>query len=317
MNISILGAGNMGTALGSVIESRGHLVTFWTIEKDVFSSLQERGENTKYLPGVRFKNARVTMDIRTALSGAEIVIFSVPSHVLRSVAQSAKGLVPENAIIIDVAKGIEEKTGKRMSEILEEYFDNQIVAVGGPSIANEIGKGIPTFVVYASANIGIAKKIKELFETSSYHISVSNDVTGVELCGSFKNVVAIAAGICDGLGYGTNTKAGIITNGLNELTKIASALGAKKETIFGLAGTGDTIVTCMSPHSRNRTFGEKIGSGKSVKDALESMSQVVEGVKAARAAHLIIKENHLNCPLFEKIYKIIYKNDDINIFSMS
>ncbi len=315
MKITILGAGSMGTALASVIANNDNEINLWTIEQEVFEQVSNFHENKKYLPNVKLRsNIKITMSKEESLLESDIVIFSVPSHIVRIVAKEVAPYVPENAIIVDVAKGLEGKTNLRMSEVLEQELPNrEIVCIGGPSIAKEVASKTPTFVVYASKNVRTALMIKDLFETNHYKINVSDDVIGVELCGTLKNIIAILAGISDGLGFGVNTKAGIITNGLKELSLIASRMGAKKETINGLAGLGDTIVTCMSPHSRNRQFGEKIAKGLNINQALSEVSQVVEGVNACRIAHDIIIKEGLNCPLISKVYGILFNNEEVSI----
>ncbi len=306
-----MGAGNMGTALAKVVSENGHKVVMWSIEDDVVQDINKNGTNSKYLKGVKLEGIRASGDIEYVLKDSEIVVFAVPSHVVRKVCENAKGKVPKGAIIVDVAKGLEEGTNKRMSEIISEYFDNKIVAIGGPSIANELAVEKKTYVVFASKDIKSATIAKEAFERDYYKIEVSNDIVGVELGGTFKNVVAIVGGICDGLGYGLNTKAGLITMTTSEIATIVEKMGGSKNSLYGLAGMGDIVVTSMSEHSRNRRFGERIARGESIEEATKKIGQVVEGIKATKVAHTIIKENSLNCPIVNALYSVLFQGKKI------
>ncbi len=315
MNITILGAGNMGTALAVVLgEKKENLVKLWSIEESVVENINENCENEKYLPGIKLrKDYEAFSNARKALKNTEIVVFSVPSNVLRNVCRKVKDFLPERAVIIDVAKGLEKKSNKRMSEVLREYFNNPIVSVGGPSIANELAQKIPTFVVYASENNEALKEVKTVFQTNYYNISTTNDVIGVEIGGFLKNVIAILAGIIDGKNYGMNTKSGVITKGVKEMEQVFEAMGAERSTVYSLAGIGDLIVTCTSEHSRNRSFGELLGKGMSVKKAKKRVGQVVEGVNAARLVMKIIKNEDLDCPLMKNTHDILFNNKELSL----
>ncbi len=299
--ITILGAGSMGSALSITANDK---VRFWTIESDVNKQINELNENKKYLPGIKLKGYS-TMSIKEALIGSDIIVISVPSRFVRDVVRKASNYISSEAIIINVAKGLEQGTNKTMSEVINEEINNPIISVGGPSIAVELARKNPTFVVYASRNKEALIKAKEAFKSDFYNITISDDPLGVELCSSLKNVIAIMAGFSDGLGYGANTKAGIITKGLSEMRLIASTLGAKPETINGLAGLGDLIVTCNSKHSRNRSFGELIGKGFSVNDALRSVKQTVEGVVAVNVFNKIINDKGINCPIISSVNEVL------------
>jgi glycerol-3-phosphate dehydrogenase (NAD(P)+) len=307
MKITFLGAGNMGTALAfAASEKADNKITLWSIEEDVVKDINTNHKNTKYVGDITLNsNITATGDIKTALKNAEIVVFSVPTHIVRIVAKQAKGLIPENAVIVDVAKGLEKDTNKRMSEVLNEYFNNTIVAVGGPCIANELIKKVPTFVVYASKNKKALRKCKENLETNYYNISASSDIIGVELMGGLKNIIAILCGVSDGLGYGVNTKAGLISKGLEELKLVGEKMGADSNSVYSLAGLGDLVVTCSSKHSRNRRFGEALAKGMGKEDAKNSIGQVVEGEKAVLIVKKIIDEHKLNCPLISKVHNIV------------
>jgi len=305
MIISVLGAGNMGTAIAKVLADNSHEVKLWSIEDDVVCDISNNHLNTKYLPNVKLgKNISVSSSISDSLKDASIVVFAVPSHFVRVVCEKAKGLISDDCVIVNLGKGLED-AGKRLSEVFSEFFNNPLVVVGGPCIAAELARNAPSFVVFASSDEKAINVTKRVFENDYYHISVSGDVVGVELCGFLKNVIAILAGVSDGLGYGANAKAGFITNGLKELSLIASSLGADSNTVFGLAGLGDLVVTCVSPSSRNRSFGEFLGKGLSKKEAFDRVSQVVEGVNAVEIAINIINEKGLYCPLIRRVHSIL------------
>ncbi len=309
MKISILGAGNMGTALASMLSKKGHAVSLWTVEEEVYESITKKRENTKYMPGVALnENITTTMNLEESITEAEIIVFAVPSNIVRTVAKQASQFVNKEQILVDVAKGLEKETEKRMSEVIrEEIQDNSIIAIGGPSIANDLAKEIPTVVVFATKNGVALKKAQAAFSTPHYKIYASSDVTGVELGGAFKNVIALLAGMCDGLGFGPNTKAALITLGLNEISKLAVRLGAEPTTMAELAGLGDLFVTSTSLDSRNRALGEKIGRGMSVKDALSGMIQVAEGVSATETAWKLANKYNLKLPLIEAVHAVLFE----------
>lgn len=310
MNITILGAGNMGTALAKLLSENKHKVNLWSIEKDVVADINKNNKNSKYLKGIKLnKSITAYSNAKKSLRGAEIVVFSVPSHIIRIVAKEVEKLVPKKAIIVDVAKGLEKNSNKRMSEVLEEYFKNKIVAIGGPSIANEVARQIPTYVVFASKDKKTLDISAKVFKNNYYSVSKTTDIIGVELCGTLKNIIAIACGIVDGVGYGSNTKSGIITNGLKEISLIIETMKSKKETVHSLAGIGDLIVTCTSLHSRNRRFGENLGKGMSIKEAEQSVGQIVEGINAVKIVKKIIDKNKLNCPLIKNVYGVLFENE--------
>jgi len=309
MKITILGAGNMGSAISRVLCDNGHDVRFWSIEPDVVEDINVNSMNSKYLPGVKLK-AVAFGGIKEALDSSELVVFAVPSHVVRKVCQIAQGLILKGIPIINLGKGL-APGGKRLSDVFKEYFDNPLVVVGGPCIATELARKVPSFVVFSGESVEV---VKSVFDNDYYHVSTSSDVIGVELCSFLKNVVAIIAGIVDGLGFGVNTKAGIITNGLEELSLIARALGAKQETVYGLAGLGDLMVTCFSVHSRNRSFGEFLGQGLSKEEALIKVGQVVEGLGAIGIVMNFIKEHDLDCPLISRLDLFLNEGIKGNLF---
>ncbi len=310
MKIAVLGAGNMGTTLANLLTKNKHEVVTWTIEKEVFESINKDNENKKYLSGIKLEKALiVTLNIEEAISEAEIILLAVPSHIVRVVAKQAAQFIKENQIIVDVAKGLEQNTNKLMSEVIrEELPNNPIIAIGGPSIANELAAEIPTVVVFASEDDEALKTAQATFSAPYYKIYLSNDVKGVELGGAFKNIIALLAGICDGLGFGPNTKSALVTRGLAEISQLAVKLGAQPLTMTGLGGLGDLFVTSTSKHSRNRTLGEKIGKGLSLSDGQSEMTQVTEGVSATKIAKDLAKTHDLKLPLIEMIYSILFEN---------
>ncbi|MBN1923590.1 MAG: NAD(P)H-dependent glycerol-3-phosphate dehydrogenase [Nanoarchaeota archaeon] len=306
MRIAILGAGNMGTALAVPALENKSSVIFWSIESSVVEEINEKKLNSKYLKGVVLKgDVSATLDLKTALERADIIVFALPSQVIRKVAKQCSELMPNKAIVVSAAKGLEQGSNKRVSEVLNEYFNNPFVVIGGPSIANELGKKQDTFVVFASKNNKSLIRVKEAFETSYYNISSSNDVAGVELCGALKNIIAILAGISDGLGKSSNSKAGLVSKGLDELRLIITKFGGEAETVYGLAGLGDLVVTCTSVHSRNRRFGELIGKKVSKEEAVKKVGQVVEGLTALNVVMPIINKYKLNTPLIKKTYNLV------------
>ncbi len=307
MKISILGAGNMGTALGNMLAKKGHTVSLWTVEKEVYESITKKRENTKYLPGITL-DVNITMNLEESISEAEIVVLAVPSNIVRTVAKQASQFVNSEQIIMNVAKGLE--SDQRLSEVLrEELPGSSVIAIGGPSIANDLAKEIPTAVIFASKNDVALKKARAAFSTGHYKICLDNDVAGVELCSAFKNVIALLAGMCDGLKFGPNTKSALITLGLAEISELAIALGAEQATMAGLAGLGDLIVTCTSPDGRNRILGEKIGKGSSLSQASAQIIQVTEGVEAAKVALKLAKKHSLKLLLIETVNKILFENE--------
>lgn len=303
MNIWVLGAGNFGTTLGNLLANKGYKIKIWTIEKDVFENIN-LGENKKYLSGVKLsENLSAVMDLKD-VENADIIIVAIPSKYVEEVVKKLKPYY-KNQIIVDVAKGI-GKSMLRMSEIIEKEIPNaRIVGLSGPSIANELSRGTPTSVTIASKDDEALDIVKEVFTTDHFKVHPCNDLIGMELGGVFKNIIAIGVGICDGLGFGINTKAALITNGSKELMKLSEAMGADKETFNELCWLGDLIATCLSKHSRNRTLGEKIGSGKSLEQSLKEMTQVTEGVAATKMALELAKKHKIKLLIIEKINDIL------------
>jgi glycerol-3-phosphate dehydrogenase (NAD(P)+) len=313
MKIAIIGAGSWGTALALVLNSNKHEVKCWTIEQTTIDDIRNKGENTRFLPGVKVpEEIFVTSDLYTAAHDAEVIVNSVPSQVTRNVVPLVcKTLKCKDQIWITVAKGIENKTYLRISEVINQAANiplEKIVALSGPSHAEEVGRNIPTAVVSSSVNLESAKAVQDLFMTPYFRVYASPDIIGVELGGALKNIVALAAGICDGAGFGDNTKAALMTRGLVEISRLGIDMGAQSDTFAGLSGMGDLIVTCMSRHSRNRYVGEQIGKGRKLDDILNEMVQVAEGVKTTLSAYEISQKRGIEMPITEQIYFTLFEN---------
>ncbi|HEY3175351.1 MAG TPA: NAD(P)H-dependent glycerol-3-phosphate dehydrogenase [Candidatus Polarisedimenticolia bacterium] len=307
---TILGAGSLGTALAASLWRPGRRLTLWTVEEDVADSLRTYRENVKYLPGIKVpKEVGVEMDPGAALQGAGIVIFAVPSHAVREVARRTGPLLPADAIVVSAAKGLERETLLRMSEVmtqeLPQGLGSRIVVIAGPSLAPEIGEGVPTGVDVASADPDLARAVRAALAMKRFRFKIRRDVAGVEAGGTFKNLYAIGAGICDGLALGHNTKASLMTKALAEMVLLARSMGGKASTIYGLSGLGDLIATAGSPRSRNRTLGEHLGRGHKVAEITRGMVSVTEGVDAAHCAHELGVRHKLRIPVAETIYRIL------------
>jgi len=312
MKFAILGGGGWGTALSIVLSSKGTDVKVWEFDEEQCERVKKSGENEKFLPGVAVPpNVQFTSDLLDAVQGRETVVFAVPSHTLRGVARNLAKLELSCSAIVSGTKGIEDDSLMRMSEVLADELPSgvadKIVVLAGPSHAEEVSRMCPTAVVAASTNQALAKQVQQLFSTNYFRVYSNEDVTGVELGVSVKNVIAIAAGICDGIGYGDNTKAALITRGLAEITRLGVALGARRETFFGLAGVGDLVVTCLSRHSRNRHVGEQVGKGRSLESVLSEMVMVAEGVRTTRSALHLARRHEVQMPITEQVYAVLFE----------
>ena len=305
--IGVIGAGSWGTALAVTLSNKGHDVRIWDIDRTHVQELRANRENKRYLPGVCFCERLVPADtIEEALNGADTVLFSAPAQHFRSALESALPYIDKEMIIINVAKGIEQKTLMRMSEIAKEMGQYDRYAVlSGPSHAEEVGKGMPTTVVAASDNHDIAVAVQEMFSTDFLRVYTGTDVTGVELGGALKNIIALGAGISDGLGFGDNAKAAMMTRGIAEMKRLGVKMGADVNTFAGLTGIGDLIVTCTSMHSRNRRCGIMIGEGMSPDEAVKKVGMVVEGMFTAEAAYELADRLGVEMPITNEIYKLI------------
>jgi len=310
---AILGAGSWGITLAILLFEKGFSIKVWEFERKQAEILRKK-RKLRFLPWVDIpQEIEITSSISNALEGARLVIVALPSHVVRRVAKKiAKIPLPEDTIIVNASKGLEDKTLLRMSQVLSEELPRKlrkrIVVLSGPSHAEEVSRKIPTTVVVASTNESLNRDIQKIFFTPYFRVYTNSDIIGVEMGGALKNIIAVAAGIADGLGLGDNSKAALITRGLVEITRLGRALGARPATFSGLSGIGDLIVTCTSGYSRNRNFGEKIGQGKSLKEALSEIEMVVEGIRTTRAAYQLAKKYKVSMPITEQAYKVLFNN---------
>ena len=311
--VGVIGAGSWGTALAAVLDKNGYTVTLWSIMEDEINMLKEKHEQVDKLPGVKLSEQIIfTTDLEEAVFGMDIVVLAVPSPFTRSTAKSMEPYVRQNQIIVSVAKGSEEKSLMTMSEILEEEIPAADVAVlCGPSHAEEVGAGAPTTVVAGAKTRKTAEYIQSVFMNEVFRVYTSPDVLGMELGGALKNVIALAAGMADGLGFGDNTKAALITRGIAEIGRLASAMGAKAETISGLTGIGDLIVTCASRHSRNRKAGMLIGQGYTMQQAMDEVKMVVEGVYSAKAAIALARKYEVSMPIIEQVNEVLFEDKPV------
>lgn len=310
--VVIIGAGSWGTALGLVLARKGYDITLWEFNKERAEEIQNNRENKRYLPGIKFPdNLNVTYEKEGLLEGIKYVVFSVTSQVLRGVIRGFSNDLTEDMLLVNTAKGIEVSTGMRLSEVMKDEikgkFHKNIVVLSGPTHAEEVAVGIPTTIV-AAGEKEKAAEIQELFNSKVFRVYLSEDVVGVELGAAVKNCLAIGAGIADGMGFGDNTKAALITRGIAEMIRYGKACGAKEITFSGLSGIGDLIVTCASKHSRNRHVGECLGKGQDIQTILNEMTMVAEGVPTVKAVYEQIQKLNISMPILEATYNIIYKN---------
>ena len=306
--ISIIGGGSWGIALAVLLHKNGHEVAVWSALEKEIAMLQEDHEH-KMLPGVKLpEDMLFTIDEKEAVEGRDLLVMAVASSYTRATSHRLSPFVAAGQKILNVAKGIEKHTLMTLSEIIEEEVPQADVAVmSGPSHAEEVGRGVPTTIVVGAKSKATAEYIQNLFMSESFRVYVSPDILGMELGGALKNVVALAAGIADGLGYGDNTKAALITRGITEIARLGTAMGGKFETFCGLTGIGDLIVTCASMHSRNRRAGILIGQGKSCDEAMAEVKMVVEGVHSARAAMELAGKYHVQLPIIEQVNQILFE----------
>ena len=308
--IGIVGAGSWGTALAVLLANNGHDVTVWSYNSSEILELSHSFENKRKLPGVVIPSSvRFTDDVAFAVKNKDVVITAVPSIHIKNTAKLIAPYVSEEQVIVNASKGIDSKTLMTISEQIQTEIPNVRVAVlSGPSHAEEVGKGLPTTCVIGSDSESVAKSLQEIFMSDVFRVYTSTDIVGIEVGASLKNVIALAAGIADGLGYGDNTKAALITRGIAEITRLGVKMGGKPETFAGLAGIGDLIVTCASQHSRNRRAGVLIGQGYSAEDAMKEVNMVVEGVYSARAALALARKHNESMPIVEQINEVLFNN---------
>ena len=310
--VSVIGAGSWGSALAVLLANNGHEVTLWTHDPHEIEMLSTKREQVEKLPGVKLPdNIMIEADLKTALTDEDVVVMAVPSPVVRMVAKQMSPFIKDGQIIVNVAKGIEGVTYKTLSDIIEEEIPNaEVCVLSGPSHAEEVGRGIPTTVVVGAKNKETAEMLQDVFMNKVFRVYTSSDIVGIELGGALKNVIALAAGTVDGLGYGDNTKAALMTRGIAELTRLGEALGGKPETFSGLTGVGDLIVTCTSVHSRNRKAGYLMGKGMTAEEAMKEVKMVVEGVYSAKAALGLAKKCNVAVPIVEAVNRVLFENAD-------
>lgn len=308
--VTVLGAGSWGTALAMLLARNGHEVILWSALKEEVKMLQEKREQVDRLPGIRLpEGITVTDDLEEACREKELTVFAVASPYVRMTARMAAPYLKARDRVVNVAKGIEENTLMTLSEVLEsELKDADIAVLSGPSHAEEVSRGIPTTCVVGAKTEATARLIQDIFmNDENFRVYTSPDIVGIELGGSLKNVIALAAGIADGLGFGDNTKAALITRGIAEMTRLGVALGGMQETFSGLSGVGDLIVTCTSVHSRNRKAGYLLGQGYTMEEAMKEVNQVVEGVFSAKAALKLAEEHQVEMPIIKQINEVLFE----------
>lgn len=315
-NVTIIGAGSFGTALAMVLDTAGNKVQIWAREKEIADKINSEHINPAYLSDIPLSpSIKAYHDLDMCLEGQDMIIFATPSHTLREVAQRVKKSLKGNEILVTVSKGIENETFKTMSQVLVEVMDgvtyeDNIGVLYGPSHAEEVIKLKPTTVVASAYSSRTARIIQQAFLTPMFRVYINNDIIGVEIGGSVKNIMAIAAGIVDGAELGDNSKAALITRGLHEMKRMGIMLGAHSDTFSGLTGMGDLIVTCTSSHSRNRSVGYRIGKGEKLDDIIKSMNMVAEGVKTTKSVRDWAIKNNVEMPITQAIYRVLFENVD-------
>lgn len=315
MKVTVLGAGSWGTTLALLLASNAHDVALWTYSDDQAYLIRERRENPAFLPGIRIPDSiRIETDIERAAHLTSMVVCAVPAQYVRSAIKPLSNFDFSQTLVVNVAKGIENRSLMTMSEVLLDVFkklrNSGLVTLSGPSHAEEVSRSIPTAVVSASVNLDSARKVQSAFMTSFLRVYANDDIRGVELGGSLKNVIAVGAGIGDGAGFGDNTKAAIMTRGIVEIIRLGVAMGAQPKTFWGLSGIGDLIVTCMSKHSRNRYVGEQVGKRRKLEDVLKDMVMVAEGVATTRSAFDLAKRHAIDMPITEEVHQVLFEGKD-------
>lgn len=312
-NIIVLGGGSWGTALANLLAKKGYSVTMWLRDSDLVKSINENKENKKYLPGVPLsENLKATDSLDIFGKEAGVVVSAIPTQGVRDVLKKIKGRIPGDSIIVNVSKGIETESLLRISEIVKaELGDVRYCVLSGPSHAEEVGKDMPTTVVVSSEEREAAEYVQDMFMTDRFRVYTNPDVIGVELGGSLKNIIALGAGISDGIGFGDNSKAALMSRGFVEMTRLGAALGASASTFTGLSGIGDLIVTCTSVHSRNTRAGNLIGQGYSADEACEKVGMVVEGMKTTKAAYDLAQRLEVDMPITFELYRVLFEGADV------
>ena len=313
LKIGVVGAGSWGTALANLLALKGYPIDLWAYEDEVIAQIKEKRENKVFLPGVRLSpNIEPCGDIKAVAAEKDLLLVVTPSHIMREATQQIRGTIGGHTIVVTASKGIENNTHLTMTGVLgqtlPELPDDHLAVLSGPSFAREVAQKFPTAVTVAATNLRVAGFVQQVFATNHFRVYTNDDVLGVELGGSVKNVIAIAAGIVDGLGLGLNTRAALITRGQTEIRRLGVAMGAKPRTFTGLAGIGDLILTCTGALSRNHTLGQKIGQGMTLKDILADMRMVAEGVKTAQSVYNLSRKINVEMPICEEMYNILYQD---------
>lgn len=310
--ISVIGSGGWGIALTILLHKNGHDLTIWSFDKKEAEELKKIRQNKTKLPNILLpEDVKVTDDLKEAVDDKDILILAVPSKAIRSVSKSLKNIIKDNQIVVNVAKGLEEDTLETMTDIIEEELKDKnpkVAVLSGPSHAEEVGRGIPTTCVVSAHNKELTLYLQNIFMNPSFRVYTSPDMLGVEIGGALKNVIALAAGIADGLNYGDNTKAALITRGIKEIASLGVAMGGEQSTFYGLTGLGDLIVTCASMHSRNRRAGILLGQGKTLDEAIKEVNMVVEGVYSAKSALMAAKKYNVEIPIIEQVNAVLFEN---------
>lgn len=310
-DIAILGSGGWGTAIGIMLSRHNHNVTLWSAFKEEVDTLNKDREHKKLLEGVKIPDSvKITTD-KNCVYGKDIIVLAVPSSVTREIAHWLKDYIKENQIIVNIAKGLDEKKKERLSQaVRDEIPDCRFAVISGPSHAEEVAREVPTASVVSAFDEKTAEYVQEVFMNETYRLYINSDMAGVELGGALKNVIALAAGVCDGMGYGDNSKAALMTRGITEIARLGVCLGGKKETFAGLSGIGDLIVTCTSINSRNYRCGVLIGKGVPIEEAVKKVNMTVEGYKTAKTAYNLAKECDVDMPIINEIYNVLYCGKD-------
>ena len=306
--VCVIGLGSWGSALALTLCKNGYEVHMWTRNESQANEINTTRENSRFLPGVIFpKEIKISTDLESVIKDSKIIVLAVPSQAVRSVVKQIKPFVKDDQILVDVAKGLERETGLRLSQVVkEELPNNEYVTLSGPSHAEEVSRFMPTTLVAASPNLEIAEIVQDAFMNPQLRVYTNPDIIGVELGGALKNIIAFGAGMCDGLGYGDNAKAALMTRGITEMGRLGVAMGAHVTTFTGLSGIGDLIVTCTSMHSRNRRAGRLIGKGYTVEQARKEIGMVIESIDNIEVAYALSKKYNIEMPIVNAVYDVLY-----------
>lgn len=314
-NITFIGGGSFGTSLSILLANKGFNITIWDRNPMVVEEINAHKTNNRYLPNIVIPDGVIaTNKMDDSMKESDYIILAVPSYAIRDMCKAISKYLNEYQVIVSIAKGIEEKSKMRLSKVIKEELPlNPVVILSGPSHAEEVSRNLPTTVVVSSENMEYAYRVQSLFMTNTFRIYTNDDIIGVEIGGAVKNIIALACGICDGLGYGDNTKAALMTRGMSEIVRVGTLLGGRRETFYGLTGMGDLIVTCTSLHSRNRRAGILIGEGVPMKEACQKIGMVVEGIKACEAFYELKDRLGVDMPITDMLYKVLFEDKDVKL----